>query len=100
MGGAGAHGARFECGVEGTVGQAPAAKGGGGPPEGEEFGVGCGIPCGLTLVGGDGEEIFSPGDYGPYGDLTPPGSGLCGEEGAAYHGEIRRFSGVISGVGA
>ena len=91
MGCAGAHGAGFQCGVEGTIGQAPAAEGGGGVPEGEEFGVGCGIPCGLTLVGGDGEDLFSPSDHCPYGYFTPLGGGFCGEEGAAHHGEIRRF---------
>jgi hypothetical protein len=56
--------------------------------------VGCGIPCGFTLVGGDGEDFFSPGDHGPYGDFTRLGGGFCGEEGASHHGEIRRFSGV------
>ena len=54
VGGAGAHGARFQGGIEGAACQSPAASGGGCTTDREELGVGGGIPCSLALVGGDG----------------------------------------------
>jgi hypothetical protein len=77
VGGAGAHGARFQGGVEGTACQSPASGSGGCPTDGEEFGVGCRITCCLALVGGDGQDLLSPGDDGPDRDLTLFG-GLLG----------------------
>src|SRR5215213_9218251 len=62
VGGAGAHGAWFQCGVEGAACQSPAACGGGCPTDGEEFGMGGRIPCSLTLIGRDGQGFPSPGD--------------------------------------
>ena len=70
VGGAGAHGAWFQGGVEGTARQSPASGSGGCPTDGEEFGVGRRIPCCLALVGGDGQDLPSPGDDGPDGNLT------------------------------
>jgi hypothetical protein len=70
VGGAGAHGARFQGGVEGTACQTPASGSGGCPTDGEEFGVGRRIPCCFALVGGDGQDLPSPSDDGPDGNLT------------------------------
>jgi hypothetical protein len=54
VGGAGAHGAWFQGDVEGTACKSPASEGGGCAADREELGVGGGISCCLTLVGGDG----------------------------------------------
>src|SRR5215204_6948543 len=88
MGGAGAHGAWFQGGVEGAVCQSPAARGGGCTTDGEELGVGGGIPCSLTLVCGDGQNLLSPGDDSSDRDLALFGGLLSGEQGAAHHGEV------------
>src|SRR5215208_8257349 len=61
VGCAGAHGAWFQGDVEGAACKSPAACGGGCPTDGEEFGVGGGVPCSLALVGGDGHDLPSPG---------------------------------------
>jgi hypothetical protein len=79
VGGAGAHGAWFQGGVEGTARQSPASGSGGCPTDGEEFGVGRRIPCRLALVGGDGQDVPSPGDDGPDGNFTL-GRGIFGDE--------------------
>jgi hypothetical protein len=88
VGCAGAHGAWFQGGVEGAACKSPAACGGGCPTDGEEFGVGGGVPCSLALVGGDGHDLPSPGDDGPDRNLTLVRSVLSGEQGAAHHGEV------------
>jgi hypothetical protein len=88
VGGAGAHGAWFQRGVEGAACQSPASCGDGCPTDGEKFGVGGGIPCSLALVGGDGQDLPSPGDDGSDGNLTLFGGILSGEQGAAHHGEV------------
>ena len=88
VGGAGAHGAWFQCGVEGAAGQSPAACGGGCPADGEELGVGGWIPCSLTLICRDGQDLLSPGDNSPDGNLILLGSLFSGEQGAAHHGEV------------
>src|SRR5215203_3271755 len=65
VGGARAHGARLQGGVEGATGQAPAACGGGCATNGEEFSV-CGwVPGSFALVGGDGQDLPSPGNDSP-----------------------------------
>ena len=84
VGRAGAHGARFQGGVEGTAGEAPPARSFGGLADGEELGVGGGISGGFALVGGDSEDLLSPGDHGADRDLAPPGGALGGEQGAAH----------------
>ncbi len=56
--------------------------------------MGGGISCGFALVGGDGQQLLSPGDHGANGDFPPLSGALCGEQGAAHHGEIRRSCGV------
>jgi len=89
VGGAGAHGARFQGGVEGATAQTPAARSLGGLADSEELGVGGGVVGGFALVGGDGQDLFSPGDHGAHGDLAPCGGALGGEQGAAHHGVIR-----------
>src|SRR5215204_5426796 len=94
VGGAGAHGARLQGGVEGTACQAPAACSGGCASDGEELCVCGGVPCCLALVGGDGQDLPSPGDDGSDWNLPHLGGILCGEQGAAHHYEIRTFSGV------
>src|ERR671921_1165962 len=88
VGGAGAHGARFQGGIEGAASKSPPSGSGGSPTDGEEFGVGRRIPCRLALVGGDGQDLLSPGDDGPDGDLTLFGGLLGGEQGAAHHDEV------------
>ena len=88
VGGAGAHRAGFEGGVEGAAGEAPAAQGPRGFSDGEELGVGGGVAGGLAFVGGDGEDLLSPGHHGPDGDLPPAGRLLRGEQGAAHHGQV------------
>src|SRR5215211_5053056 len=88
VGGAGAHGAWFQGGVEGAACQSPAACGGGCAADREEFGVGGGISCSLALVCGDGQDLLSPGDDGPDRNLTLVCSILSGEQGAAHHGEV------------
>jgi hypothetical protein len=77
--GAGAHGARFQGSVEGTAGKSPAACGDGCATDREEFGVGGGIPCSLTLVCSDGHDLLSPGNDGPDRNLTLFGGLLSGE---------------------
>ncbi len=89
VGGAGAHGAGFEGRVEGAARQAPAARGGGGAADSEEFGVGRGVSRGLALVGGDGQDLPSSRDDGPHGDLAALGCALCCFEGAPHHGQVR-----------
>src|SRR5215207_93590 len=70
VGGAGAHGARLQGGVEGTAGQAPAACSGGCATNGEEFSV-CGwVPGSFALVGGDGQDLPSPGNDSPDRNLA------------------------------
>lgn len=88
VGGAGAHGAWFQGGVEGAACQSPAACDGGCLTDREELRVGGGIPCGLALVGCDGQDLPSPGDDGPDGNLTLLGGILSREYGAAHHGEV------------
>ena len=88
VGGAGAHGARFQSGVEGVACQSPAAFGGGCAADREEFGVGGGIPCSLTLVCGDGQNLLSPGDDSSDRNLALFGGLLSGEQGAAHHGDV------------
>src|SRR5829696_10558390 len=53
VGGAGAHGAWFQGGVEGAACQSPAARGGGCTTDRQKLGVCGGIPSSLALVGGD-----------------------------------------------
>jgi hypothetical protein len=88
VGGAGAHGAWFQGGVEGAACKSPAPDGGGCPADGEEFGVGGRIPGSLALVGGDGQYLPSPGDDGPDRNLTFVRSILSGEQGAVHHGDV------------
>ena len=88
VGGAGAHGAGLQRGVEGATGQPPASYSGGCATYREEFGVGSGIPGSLTLVGGDGQDLPSPGDDRPDGNLAFLGRLFCGEQGQAHHGEV------------
>jgi hypothetical protein len=88
VGGAGAHGAWFQCGVEGAACQSPAACGGGCPTDGEEFGMGGGIPCSLTLIGRDGQGFPSPGDDSSDRNFALFGGLLSGEQGAAHHSDV------------
>jgi hypothetical protein len=88
VGGAGAHGAWFQGGVEGTARKSPATDGGGCPADGEELGVRGGISCCLALVGGDCQYLPSPGDNSSNRNLTLVRSILSGEQGAAHHGEV------------
>jgi hypothetical protein len=88
VGGAGAHGARFHSGVEGVARKSPAACGGGCATDSEEFGVGGRIPCSLTLVCGDGQNLLSPGDDSSDRNLALFGGFLSGEQGAAHHGDV------------
>src|SRR5215212_10036234 len=88
VGGAGAHGARLQGGVEGAPCQAPAACGGGCSTDREEFGMCGGISGSLALVGGDGQDLFSPGNDGPDGNLSFFGCVLSGEQGTAHHVEV------------
>src|SRR5829696_1052772 len=88
VGGAGAHGARFQSGVEGVACQSPAAFGGGCAADREEFGVGGRIPRSLTLVCGDGKNLLPPGDDSSDRNLALFGSLLSGEQGAAHHGDV------------
>jgi hypothetical protein len=88
VGGACAHGAGFQGGVEGAAGQAPAAEGSGGLADGEQFGVGCRVSRALALVSGDGQDLSISSDHGPYGDLTLLGGAPGGEQGAAHHCQV------------
>src|SRR5215218_4317131 len=88
VGGAGAHGAWFQCGVEGAACQSPAACGGGCPTDGEEFGMGGRIPCSLTLIGRDGQGFPSPGDDSSDRNFALFGGLLSGEQGAAHHSDV------------
>ncbi len=88
VGGAGAHGARLQGGVEGAAGEAPAAQVCGCLADSEDLGVGGRVICGLALVGGDGQDLGPSGDYGTHGDLALLGGALCGEQGAAHHLQI------------
>jgi hypothetical protein len=88
VGGAGAHGARFQGGVEGAACQSPSACSGGCTTDGEELGVGGGITCSLTLICGDGQNLLSPGDDSSDRNLALVCSVLSGEQGAAHHGEV------------
>jgi hypothetical protein len=88
VGGAGAHGAWLQGGVEGAACQAPAACGSGCVTDREEFGVGGGISGSLALVGGDGKDLLSPGDDSSDRDLSPFGCVFRGEQGTAHHSEI------------
>jgi hypothetical protein len=69
VGGAGAHGAWLQGGVEGATAQAPAARSGGGATDREEFGVGGGVSGSLAFIGGDGQNLSSPRNNGPDGYL-------------------------------
>jgi hypothetical protein len=89
LGGAGAHGAGFQGGVEGAAGEAPAAQGRGGLADREEFGVGGRVFGGLALVGGDGQDLPFSGDHGAHGGLALFGGARGGEQGAAHHGQVR-----------
>jgi hypothetical protein len=88
VGGPGAHGAWFQGGVEGTACKAPASDGCRCATDGEEFGVGGGIPCSLTLVGCYGQDLPSSGDYGADRNLALLGGILSGEQGTAHHGDV------------
>ena len=88
VGGTGTHGAWFEGGVESAAGQAPATKGGGGATNCQQFGVCRGVPGSLALVGGDGQDLPSPGDHGPDRDFPFIGGIPSGEQGAAHHHEV------------
>ena len=88
VGGAGAHGARFQGGVEGAACQPPAACGGGCTTDREELGVGGGIPCSLALVGRDGQNLPSLGDDSSDRNLALFGGLLSGEQGAAHHVDV------------
>ncbi len=68
---AGAHGAGLEGGVEGTTGEAPAPRAGGGAAEGKELGVGGRVLRGLAFVVGGCQDLPSPDDHGADGDLAP-----------------------------
>ncbi len=57
--------------------------------DGEEFGVGCWVFCGLALVGGDGQDLSFFSDHGPHGDLAPLGRALGRYQGATHHGQVR-----------
>jgi hypothetical protein len=86
--GTGAHGARLEGSVEGTVGEAPATELLGSAAEGEELGVGGRVSGSFALVVGGRDDFLSPGDHGADGDLALFG-GLRGFfEGAAHHCEV------------
>jgi hypothetical protein len=88
VGGAGAHRAWFQGGVEGAACKSPASDGGGCPADGEELGVRGGISCCFALVGGDGQYLPSPGDDGPDRNFTLVRGILGGEQGAAHHGDV------------
>src|SRR5829696_3843576 len=88
VGGAGAHGARFQSGVEGAACQSPAACGGGCATDSEEFGMGGRIPCSLTLIGRDGQGFPSPGDDSSDRNFALFGGLLSGEQGAAHHSDV------------
>lgn len=77
VGGTGAHWAGFERGVECATGEAPTSCFCGGPPDGQEFGVGRRVLQILTLVGGDCQDLFSTSDYGADG-YFPLFGGLFG----------------------
>ena len=81
---AGAHEARLEGGIEGTVGEAPATQPLGGTSEGEEFGVGGRVFRGLAFIVGGGQYLLSFSDHGADGNL-PLFSSTCSLfEGAAH----------------
>jgi hypothetical protein len=88
VGGAGAHGAWFQGGVESAACQSPAACGGGCTTDREELGVGGGIPCSLALVGRDGQDLPSPGDDSSDRNLALFGCLLSGEQGTAHHANV------------
>jgi hypothetical protein len=88
VGCSGAHGAGLQGRVEGAADEAPGAEMGGGPPDGQEFGVGGGISLSLAFVGGDGQDLCSPGDDGAHGGLALSGGFAGGREGPAHHGEV------------
>ena len=81
-----AHWARLQGGIEGTAGQAPAACSFGCPTDGEELSVRGWVACSLALVGGDGQDLLSPGDDGPYRNLALTSGVFRGKQGAAHHG--------------
>ena len=81
-----AHWARLQGGIEGTAGQAPAACSFGCPTDGEELSVRGWVACSLALVGGDGQDLPSPGNDGPYRNLALTSSVFRGKQGAAHHG--------------
>jgi hypothetical protein len=85
VGGAGAHGAWFQGGVEGASGQAPASNSGGCTTDRKKFGVGSGVSGSLTFVGGNCQDLPSPGDDSPDGNLALFGRALSGEQGQAHH---------------
>lgn len=85
---AGAHGAGFQGGVEGAVGEPPGAEAFGGAAEGEYLGVGGWIPGSFAFVGGDGDYLSVAGDYGAYRDFAVGGGFGGGGQGAAHHGNV------------
>ena len=88
MGGSSAHGAGFEGGVQGAAGESPGAQYGGGPAEGEDLGVGCGVLGCFAFDAGDGEDSLSQRDNGADGDLTSVAGLSSGDESAAHHGVV------------
>ncbi len=86
--GAGAHEARLEGGIEGTVGEAPAPRASGGATESEEFGMGGRVFRDLALIVGSGQDLFSPGDHGADGDLAQFGGTRSLFEGTAHKPQI------------
>ena len=47
-----------------------------------------GVSGSLAFVGGDGKDLLAPGDDGSDGNLALISGVLCGEQGAAHHGEV------------
>lgn len=47
-----------------------------------------GVSGGLAFVGGDCQDLPSPGDYSSDGNLALLGGVFRGEQGAAHHGEV------------
>lgn len=84
----GAHGTGFQGRVEGTAGETPASEPDGRPAESEQFGVGGGIFCGLSLVRGDGDYITIFDDCGANRDFPSIESFVGGFESMPHHGDI------------
>ena len=88
MEGASAHGAGLEGTVEGAAGEAPALHTDSGAAEGEEFGMGGGVLCGLTFVVGNSQDLLSSSDHGADRNLTPFGGLPSLFEGAAHKSQV------------